>query len=364
MLHERIKRARILKGLSLQQVADALGDITKQALSKYEQGKDAPNSTRLIRLAEVLGVKPEYFFRQNGIELGRVDFRKHSSFGKRQQESVKERVREHLERYLAAESLFELEPREVGPRKWLHSVDVENAEEAEKAAEAIRENWHLGTNPIANLTETLEEHGVKVIGLKAHEQFDGLCTEINNGRDAAIVSNLERPGERQRFNLAHELGHLVMRFPDEIEDSGEEENLCHRFAGALLFPRDQVRETFGEHRGRLFIDEFLLAKQEWGISIQAILRRLYDLDIVSKGTYQSTCRFWSSKGWRKKEPAPLPGETSYRLRQLVYRALAEELVTPSRAAELLNTSLEEIEKVIANVGPDGGSRDAGEGSGL
>ncbi|SHG28329.1 Zn-dependent peptidase ImmA, M78 family [Microbulbifer donghaiensis] len=364
MLHERIKRARILKGLSLQQVADALGDITKQALSKYEKGKDAPNSTRLIRLADVLGVKPEYFFRQSEVVLGSVDFRKHSTFGKRQQDSVKEQVREHLERYLAAESLFELEPEGLGARVWLHSIDVESPEEAEKAAETIRQRWNLGTNPIANLTEALEEHGVKVIGLKAHERFDGLCTEINNGRDAAIVSNLERPGERQRFNLAHELGHLVMRFPEEIHGTDIEEKLCHRFAGAFLFPGDQVIEAFGEHRGRIFIDEFLLAKREWGISIQAILRRLYDLNIVSQAVYQSTFRFWSSRGWRRSEPQPLASEESFRLRQLVYRALAEELVTPSRAAELLNTDLEEIEKVIANVGPDDGDQDVDEGSGL
>lgn len=61
MLHDRIHRARVLKNMTLQQLADLLGGITKQALSKYEQGKDAPNSTRLIQLADALGVNPEYF---------------------------------------------------------------------------------------------------------------------------------------------------------------------------------------------------------------------------------------------------------------------------------------------------------------
>ncbi|WP_084645904.1 helix-turn-helix domain-containing protein [Marinimicrobium agarilyticum] len=363
MLHERIKRARVLKGMSLQQVADALGDISKQALSKYEKGKDAPNSTRLIRLAEVLGVKPEYFFRHSDVELGEVDFRKHSTFGKRQQEAVKEQVREHLERYFSVEELFDSEAQEHSVARWLHSIPVGSPSDAEGAAEKLRQQWDLGTNPISNMTETLEENGVKVVGLEAHEQFDGLCAELNNGADAVVVSNINRPGERQRFNLAHELGHLLMEIPEKVHGTRDEENWCHRFSGAFLFPAEQVRETFGESRHRVLLKEFLLAKEEWGISIQAILRRLFDLEVVSQSYYQSTAKFFSIKGWRKSEPRELKPESSYRLRQMVYRALAEDLVTPSRAAELLNTSLHSIEKVLANEDPEEG-KDAYESPGI
>lgn len=363
MLHDRLRRARVLKNLSLQQVADQLGDISKQALSKYEQGKDAPNSTRLIQLADVLEVNPEYFFRSDSVELGEVDFRKHSAFGKKQQEAVKEQVREHLERYLAAEDLFETEHAADGFAQWRECFPVSHVDDIEKAAEDLRKGWHLGTNPIANLTETLEENGIKVVGLTAHEKFDGLCAVVNDGADAVIVSNIERPGERQRFNLAHELGHLVMDMPESIHGTRDEENWCHRFAGAFLFPASQVRETFGSSRRRVLFKEFLLAKEEWGISIQALLRRLYDLGIVQQGFYQSTFRFWSSKGYRKDEPEPLDPENSYRLRQIVYRALAEGLVTPSRAAELLGVGLGEIEDVMAS-GQAGDGADAHENSRL
>jgi len=357
MLHDRLRRARVLKNMSLQQVADQLGGITKQALSKYEKGKDAPNSTRLIQLAEVLGVKPEYFFRSDSVDLGEVDFRKHSAFGKKQQEAVKEQVREHLERYLAAEQLFETGDDANHFAQWRERFPVSDTDDIEIAAAALRKAWHLGTNPISNLTETLEENGIKVVGLTAHEKFDGLCAVVNDGADAVIVSNTKRPGERQRFNLAHELGHLVMNIPKEIHGTRDEENWCHRFAGAFLFPADQVRATFGATRKRVLFEEFMLAKEEWGISIQALLRRLYDLDIVQQGFYQSTFRFWSAQGFRKNEPKCLPAEKSYRLRHLVYRALAEGLVTPSRAAELLGVDLGEIEDVMAN-GQAGDGADA------
>lgn len=344
MLHDRIRRARRLKGWSLQQLADALGDLSKQALSKYEQGKDTPNSTRLIQIADALGVTPEYFFRSEEVELGEVDFRKHSALGKGKQESIKEQVREHLERYLAAEQIVELDSQ----RLELPAFAVRNVDDIEEAANELRRQWELGVNPIANLTETLEEHGIKVVGLEAHEKFDGLCARINDGVDAVIVSNTDRDGERQRFNLAHELGHLVLKIPGEIEGTRQEENWCHRFAGAFLFPARQVRETFGASRHRVLGEEFLLAKQEWGISMQATLRRLYDLGIINELFYKSTSKDWSIRGYRKGEPDALPSERSYRLKQLVYRALAEDLITPSRAAELLNVSLDQIERVISN----------------
>lgn len=344
MLHDRLRRARRLKGWSLQQLADALGDLSKQALSKYEQGKDTPNSTRLIQIANALEVSPEYFFRSEEVELGEVDFRKHSALGKGKQESIKEQVREHLERYLAAEKVVELGSEHLK----LPAYDVHNVDDVDGAANKLRREWELGVNPIANLTETLEEHGIKVVGLEAHEKFDGLCAWINDWADAVIVSNTDRDGERQRFNLAHELGHLVLKIEPEIEGTRQEENWCHRFAGTFLFPAKQVRDTFGSFRHRVLGEEFLLAKQEWGISMQATLRRLYDLGIINESFYKSTSKDWSIRGYRKGEPDALPSERSYRLKQLVYRGLAEDLITPSRAAELLDASLDQIERVISN----------------
>ncbi|HIK73411.1 MAG: XRE family transcriptional regulator [Alloalcanivorax venustensis] len=363
MLHERIRRARALKGMTLQEVADQMGGISKQAISKYEQGKDAPNSTRLIQLANVLGVKPEYFFRADSVELGAVDFRKHSAFGKRQQEVVKERVREHMERYMAAENLFESEALHSF-KQWHQHFAVNDLDGVEQAADDLRKAWNLGHNPIRNLTEILEEHGVKVVGLDdSHDKFDGLCAVVNGGNDAVIVSNLDRPGERQRFNLAHELGHLVMRLPQTIQETKEEEHWCHRFAGALLFPKSQVFDAFGYHRKRFYEAEFLLVKHEWGISMQAALRRLYDLDVINTSVYRNICQKWSVKRYRRNEPEPLPAERSYRLRQLVFRSLAEDLITPSRAAELLATSLEQIDRVMQNL-PENGGQDALKDTGL
>ena len=64
MIHDRIRRARVLRGLTLEALAQRLGDISKQGLSKFEKGESTPNSTRILQLAKALNVKPEYFFRK------------------------------------------------------------------------------------------------------------------------------------------------------------------------------------------------------------------------------------------------------------------------------------------------------------
>lgn len=344
MLNDRIKRARTLRGMSLQEVADRLGDISKQALSKFETGQDVPNSTRLIQLARVLGVKPDYFFRLETVELGAVDFRKNVRFGAKQQESIKEQVRDHLERYLAIEDLFEA----AGVRKEFDSkraFPVRTADDAEGAAAELRKRWGIGNDALPNLIELLEERGIKVVQIEAPDDFSGLKAEVCGSGDPVIVLNKTIPGDRQRFTAAHELGHLVMDIPDDIEES-KEELLCHRFAGAFIFPRHCVEEEFGQNRKRILLDELKLAKQAYGISMQAIVRRLYELEILPKDSFD----FWMKvmRRWGKKEPKEYLSEVSIRMRLLTYRALAEGFISPSRAAELLNTPLQDIERALSS----------------
>jgi Zn-dependent peptidase ImmA (M78 family) len=115
-------------------------------------------------------------------------------------------------------------------------VKVVDAEGAEEAAQMLRDAWGLGNAPIKNLTQTAETRGVVVIGQsQVSERFDGLAGYM--GEDVpVIVINTEVDTDRQRFNLAHELGHLVMETSDDME-----EKLAHRFASAFLVPEDVVR---------------------------------------------------------------------------------------------------------------------------
>lgn len=342
MISDRIQRARLLRGLSLEALAQRMGDITKQALNKFEKGDAVPNSARILQLARVLEVKPEYFFRAEAIELAPVEFRKLSDMPARDQKAVIEHARDHLERYLALERCFEAAGAFVPPLE-SEFLPVTSRLEAEMAAEQVRERWNLGSDAIANFTELLEEHGVKVAMLDDISKFDGACVSTKDRKHVLIALNKERPGERQRFTAAHELGHWVMALPSSMPEK-EKEACCHRFAGALLYPKERVMADFGSNpRHRVLLQELLLAKRGYGVSMQVALRRLKDLDLISDSLYKSLNIQIGAAGWKTAEPEQLSPEKPLRFASLVYWGLAEGLFTDSRAAEFLQQPVSALE---------------------
>ena len=341
MIHDRIHRARMLRGLSLEALANSLGDISKQALNKFEKGDSKPNSTRILQLAKALNVKPEYFFRSDAIQLAQLEFRKLSKMSQARQASVREKMHDHLERYEALERCFDAETTvQVLPAQ---SLAVANMQEAELAAQQLRDQLDIGHDAIAHLTELLEDNGIKVALLDGPDDFDGACAATHDNQHVLIALNCKRPGERMRFTAAHELGHWVMALPEDMSEK-DKEGCCHRFAGAFLYPQSRVLQDFGSHqRSRVFLAELLNAKRRYGVSMQVALRRLKDLSLLTDAGYMSAMIEFSRKGWRKEEPEMLACEHPRRFESLVYRGLAEDLFTLSRAAEFLQCSLDELD---------------------
>ncbi|NOQ45458.1 MAG: ImmA/IrrE family metallo-endopeptidase, partial [Desulfobulbaceae bacterium] len=146
---------------------------------------------------------------------------------------------------------------------------------------------------------------------------------------------------RKRFTVVHELAHLLLDF-SEVEGKSTEK-LCHAFAGALLLPANIMREELGKQRNKITEWELKKLKGIFGISMQAIMARALRLQIISENMYRSFCIYASKKGWRKKEPGSYAGkEVANRFKQLVYHAAAEQIISFSKAAELLNKSVFEF----------------------
>lgn len=348
MIHERIRRARVLRGMSLDALALRLGDITKQGISKFEKGEGTPNSTRILQLAKALDVKPEYFFRSDAIQLAPLEFRKHAKMPKSKQEEVGEKIRDHLERYEALERCFDSTdaPIQVLPPR---SIAVSSIADAERAAQQLRTQLKIGGDAIAHLTELLEEHGIKVALLDGPADFDGACATTHDHQHVLIALNRNRPGERMRFTAAHELGHWVMALSDALSEK-DKETCCHRFAGAFLYPEDRVIQDFGSHkRSRVLPIELLNAKRRYGVSMQVALRRLKDLDLLTDSGYSFSCIEFGRYGWRTAEPEALAPEQPRRFESLVYRGLAENIFTPSRAAEFLQCKLEALDPMLSHL---------------
>jgi len=334
----RIKQLRLARGLSLDELSDAMGGIvTKQALSKYELGTSTPSAPVLNQLARALNVRAMELWAAPSLEIKFLGYRKRVSLPQRWQESFEANLSHMLEERLKLQDYcysnisFDLP---------VHAYEVQQEAEAEKAAESLRELWKLGVDPVADLTAMLEDHLVHVLEIDGPENFDGISALVmdtqGKAKAAAVVSRKGCPGERQRLNLAHELGHVVLRPSKKID----EEKAAFRFAGALLAPRLCIEREIGTRRTRIRLEELLILKRRFGISIQALLRRLLDLGTIGDSQYKWWFMFLGKMNWRKVEPEPLLPETATWLKQAVHRCVAEGFITAEEGGKMLGEKLE------------------------
>jgi len=341
LVANRIKNARILKCLSQQNVADEIG-ISKQMISKYEKGEAIPTSSKLIKLSRLFGLKIDYFFSSFQIELGEINFRKKSTFSMKKQSSLKEQIKINLENYLWIEDSLSID---YSFKNIIENSKINRIEDIEKVVLKLRTDWKIGIDPIHNIIQLLEDKEIKVIELfDVDNKFDGMATYVNN-KFPVIIVNGNFSVERKRFTLLHELGHLLLNLPEC--DIKVEESFCNKFAAEFLFPKQIVIKEFGGKRDHITLTELISTQKKYGISIPAIVYRLVDSEILSKQrhtNFYKKIRFNPSLEREVNLSRFETPEKSDRFEQLVYRALAQEKISFSKASSLLNKNIETIKE--------------------
>jgi len=340
---DRFKSARLLNGFSLQDLADKLDNkITRQALHKYEKGDVVPESKMILLLSRALKVNPDYFFTPTKVTIGEIEYRKITQIGVKEDAKIVEQTRDYLERYLELEEILGLPNKFVNHLKNIEPITEYN--QVNEAAIKLRKDWGLGTAPLSNVMELLEDKHIKVIKLNADMSFDGLQTWVN-GNIPVIAYNAEKlhKSDRIRFTLLHELGHLLLKFGNISKH--EIETLCHQFAGAMLLPEKAIKQELGDHRKKLSITELGSIKKQYGVSMQAIVMRAKVCGIINDNYTSNFFFMMNQMNWRIDEPIPYEGkEESNRFDQLLHRALAEDQIDMSKAANLKNQSLIDFRK--------------------
>ncbi|RPD96558.1 ImmA/IrrE family metallo-endopeptidase [Aureibaculum marinum] len=341
LVANRIKNARVLNCLSQQNVADELG-VSKQMVSKYENGDAIPTSSKFLKLSKLFGLKMDYFFNSFQVELGEINFRKKSSFSLKKQSSLKEQIKINLENYIWLEDTLSID---YSFKNTIKNIKINKIEDVEKAVLKLRTDWEIGIDPIHNIIQLLEDKEIKVIELyDVDDKFDGLATYVN-GKFPVIVVNGNFPVERKRFTLLHELGHLLLNLPDC--ETKQEEQFCNKFAAEFLFPKEIVIREFGGKRNHITLAELISTQKKYGISIPAIVYRLVDSGILSKQRhtdFYKRTRFNPSLNREVNASRFETPEKSNRFEQLVYRALSQENISISKASSLLNKNIESVKE--------------------
>ena len=344
---QRLKNARIMRGFSMDELVSAMGNaISKMTISKYEKCQLSPNSSIVISLAKALNQPVDYFFRPYTLQIDSIKFRKtKSSLAVKQENAIKEQISDLIERYINVEEICNSSVKS----DFLFSELITSEFQVKQAAVALRNEWEIGTDGIVNVIDLLEEHGIKVMEIDAPSSFDGLSSMVNDIYPV-VVLNRTYSSERKRFTALHELGHLVLNFPEDISEK-DEEHYCHLFANEMLIPEMIFKNIIGNSRHDISYQELKAIQLRYGISCDALMYKAKSCGIISDQRYKTYCIQKNRNPVFKNmvEKSIYPQEESLRFTSLVYKALSNELITVSKAASLLHQNVEQVREDLALV---------------
>jgi Zn-dependent peptidase ImmA (M78 family) len=175
----------------------------------------------------------------------------------------------------------------------------------EKIAEEARDELGVPRHePIKHVMRAAERAGTAVAPFvrlgSDHPAFDGHSGMSRLTFTSALVMYTPHTaGDRQRFTVAHELGHLKLHVARRVDDERTREKEAHRFAGAFLYPQEVAEHDISES---LSLNGYARIKVRWGVAIQALIQRGRDLRLISPERHRSLMIQVSSRGWRKNEP--------------------------------------------------------------
>lgn len=310
------------------------GEVSKPNISKYEAGKMMPSSKAHIALARALGMDFDYFFRPVTVQITRpADYRKKASLNRTDEKAINAEVMDKVERYMEIEDTLGVS---MEFDYDLSDIIVSNRDDVKRVVAHIRKDWNLGLGPLSNIIDMLEYHGLRVIEIEAPDAFDGMCVFVGE-KKPVLVLNKHYTVERKRFSTMHELGHSVMRMNESLEQR-DRESLCNYFAGEMLLSSEVLYRQFSRHIYKLYLNDIARMQTQFGISIDAIMHKLKDEHILEDALYTNFCKKKNMsaelKRWAQTSTY-LGEETSYRFSRMVYRALANNLISEEKANEIL-----------------------------
>lgn len=294
----RVKQVRELRGLTQTALAGFIG-VKQSAIAQIESGMIAPSDKVLQNIVLQTGFPVSFFRQPNSIDfpLGSLLFRARASMTLRERCKARQYARTVFEVAERMEQSINKIPLRL-PRL---NNRPNNATRLTRSALGLSPD-----TPIPNLMQVIERNGVHIIALsKISKTQDAFSAWVGNHerRPIIIVFGTEH-GDRQRFSVAHELGHLVMHqaITGEISKIEQEAN-C--FASEFLMPKEAILQ---ELISPITIAKLIPLKQRWKVSIQALIRRSYDLEVITKRQYSYLMKQITIRGWRIEEPNNFPPE--------------------------------------------------------
>ncbi len=299
----RLIQALSARGLSQVALASMVG-VSPATVSKWKNGQQSPEAEALTSLSQVINVTPEWFTRPLPERCSLPLFRSNASAHSDARKMLEARLEWAQDIALALSEFVDFPDVNLPVRSFTDPEQITSAD-IEEAADECRALWNLGRRAIPDLAMAVEGAGVILVreetGIATIEGLSSWSQALD--RPMILLSADKQNGFRSRFDLAHELGHLILhkgieRSTDPVRHKMIEDQ-AHRFAGAFLLPA----ETFAaDVRSPVTLDSLLLLKQRWGVSVAAMFMRLWALKIIDDETKSLLFKRRSARWGVKAEP--------------------------------------------------------------
>jgi Zn-dependent peptidase ImmA (M78 family)/DNA-binding XRE family transcriptional regulator len=331
---DMLRLARNVREFTQADLAKAAG-VTQALISKIEHGLIAQPSDEVVqKFSKAVRFPPEFFFQEDrAIGFPHFHYRKRAKLGAKALDHIGAVInirRQHVSKLLRSYDKPVAKP--------IPQIDLdESGSTPEKIAERLREYWMLRRGPIDNLTDVIESAGGIVIFCRFKTSLlDGISFRAE-GLPPLFFMNRDMPGDRLRFSLAHELGHMVLHsVPD---DDAKMEAEAHRFAAAFLMPASDIRPYLTSAK----LSSFGKVKAFWKVSIKALIKRAHDLKLITDNQYR-WLNVQYSKTFSGGEPITIPLEEPSRLAQMIKYHLKELDYSMSDLASLLAVYPDDLER--------------------
>ncbi|AXA92786.1 XRE family transcriptional regulator [Massilia sp. YMA4] len=347
---ERLGQALAARGLTKGQLASLVG-VAASTITKWCKGDQSPEASTFDRLASILNVQPEWLTRPMLPPVSLPLFRSNASALKAARSKLEARTGWTQEIALLLSDYVDFPKLRLPTRDFQRPEQISDAD-IEEAAEECRTLWQLGRGPIQNLTLAAESAGILIVREETEiSAIEGLSSWSSIlARPIVLLSADKSNGFRSRFDLAHEIGHLVLHkhIPrsEDLDRYNQMEKQAHRFAGALLLPA----ETFArEVRVPTNLDNLLILKQRWGTSVAAMMMRLHALGLLGDEQKLVLFKRRSARWGSKSEPGDEKWDPEIpRLLRRTIELLVNEGILPSEGLpRLLGFSEKDIERLCS-----------------
>jgi Zn-dependent peptidase ImmA (M78 family)/DNA-binding XRE family transcriptional regulator len=317
---QMITLARESRGITQKELSDKL-KVTQGLVSKIEQGLISVNTELLVKISKILNY-PITFYSE--------DFSIYSCFNYH-----RKRMSLNTKTLNKIDALINI--RKIHIQKLFKSVELVNSDiptfyiddnnSPKDIANKLRHYWKVSKGPINNLVQLIEQYGGIVIVFDFEtEKIDGLSLQLNTIPPLFFI-NKNISGDRLRFTLAHELGHMVMhRYPTDIME--QEADL---FASEFLMPSHEIIQQL-EY---LSLSKLGDLKRYWKVSMAAIIKKASYLKLLLPSREKSLWIQLSKAGYRKKEPIDIPIEIPNVLKEII-----------NAHRNTLGYSVEEMSKIL------------------